>query len=376
MILDQETQMVAVEKVLEEMQKAEEYVRNWNASWMETCLDANCMSLYRKERRVLRDIERKYHGHYFLSNIYCPENRIGEPLKKVILIDDEEAKHECEFGRIEWYGMESHKSRRHFSFHNNGDIRFEKMGRRISYDTYYNVLSDDFMIELETQDCQKEERNHLTFSLNDNILTKRLNQVEITQDLNTGRKSVKIEKKAGKHSKNCNPSVFFEAVLDKEDLLERGIVIIHTHKGNGKVNGTYQFDVSKKKGIRVSFYSRKGDKLDLTTNPILLEWGKFALSSSGIEDSDDIMISSFVNSVQDAISKNLTERMISFDQFNFDIDYFRKKEAEMIVGLKAIKGELPLTGLVERIDYCLDSMDMKQNLQITNPKTLKLGPQK
>ena len=33
MILNQETQMVAVEKVLEEMQKAEEYVRNWNASW-------------------------------------------------------------------------------------------------------------------------------------------------------------------------------------------------------------------------------------------------------------------------------------------------------------------------------------------------------
>ena len=42
-ILDKETQLIAVGKLLEEMQKTEEYVKNWNASWWEQLLDAHCL---------------------------------------------------------------------------------------------------------------------------------------------------------------------------------------------------------------------------------------------------------------------------------------------------------------------------------------------
>ncbi len=41
--------------------------------------------------------------------------------------------------------------------------------------------------------------------------------------------------------------------------------------------------------------------------------------------------------------------------------------------LKNIKGELPLSGLVERIDNCLDLINKQHNLEIDGtPKTLKL----
>ena len=59
--LDKELQMIAVEKVLEEMQKAEEYVKNWNASWYEELLDAHCLTLhYGIGEADVRDMEDKY----------------------------------------------------------------------------------------------------------------------------------------------------------------------------------------------------------------------------------------------------------------------------------------------------------------------------
>lgn len=57
-ILDKETQLIAVEKVLEKMQKAEECVNSWNSSWWEQCLDAYSMSLYYTGMADVQDIEK------------------------------------------------------------------------------------------------------------------------------------------------------------------------------------------------------------------------------------------------------------------------------------------------------------------------------
>ena len=57
--LDNETQMIAVEKVLEEMQKAEEYVKNWNACWYEQLLDAHCLPLHYELVKLMSEIWRE-----------------------------------------------------------------------------------------------------------------------------------------------------------------------------------------------------------------------------------------------------------------------------------------------------------------------------
>ena len=211
--------------------------------------------------------------------------------------------------------------------------------------------------------------------MKDGLLTCRYNDIEIIQDLNTGVKIVRISKKYDRRDKENNASVVFEAVLNADDSLEMGAVAINTHKGNGKVNGTYRFDVSRKKGIRANFYSRKGIKIDLTTNPMLLGTANtLLLPSPNSENSSDIIVSNFANSTQNAIAKNLSEKVISFDNSDFNMEAVKQAKSNIIEMLKCIKGELPLCGLVERIDNCLLLLDSKKQEKIEGTaKTLKLN---
>lgn len=393
--LTKEEQIIAVEKVLEEMKYAEEYVKSWNVSWYEQLLDAHCLPLhYEIGEADVRDMESKYGSRYKLSNAYYSGESIGVPLAIETLIGDNtldnerNVEFECEFGRIDWYGMTTHKSNRKFSFNNNGDITFSKdvksiltkqNPKQISYDTIFNVLTNDFSVNITisrlTQDWREPyQYDHLTISLNGNVITKRFNDIEIVQDLNTGIKLVRVVKKYDKRDRNSNASVVFEAALNPDDTLEMGAVAINTYKGNGKVNGTYRFDVSRQKGVRANFYSRKGVKVDLTTNPMLLGTANTLLSpSSNKPSSGDIIVSDFANSTQNAIAKNLTEKVISFDNSDFNMESVRQAESKIIEMVKCIKGELPLKGLTERIDNCLELME-QQNISIESgkPKTLKL----
>lgn len=396
-ILDKENQLIAVEKVLEEMQKAEEYVKDWNASWWEQLLDAHCLPLhYEVDEADVRDMERKYEPRYKLANAFYSADSIGIPLAKETLVGNntltgERCKEfEVEFGRIEWYGMNSHKSTRHFSFNNNGIIEFSKSSkagstlkhpRRISYNTSFNVLSNDFDVSITldqlTDDWrEKYKYDYLTLSLKDNILVEKFDDIEIIRDLSTRMRLVRIAKKYDKKNKQINASVAFEAALNPDDSLEYGAVAIQTHKGNGKVNGTYRFDVSRKKGVRANFYSRKGVKVDLTSNPALLGTANtLLLPQANSNNSGDIIVSNFANSMQVAIAKNLTEKVISFDNSDFNMELVNQAEERIIEMVKCIRGELPLTGLIDRIDNCLEVIDKKQNVKIgegSNCKVLKL----
>jgi len=384
--LNKETQIIAVEKVLEEMQKAEEYVKSWNACWYERLLDAHCLPLhYEIGEADVWNIERKYESRYQLANAYYSGNSIGIPLAKETLVGDNtftgerNINFECEFGRIDWYGMASHKSKRFFSFHNNGEIYFSKEvkknqtpqhPRHTSYNATFNVLSNDFTVNIMLDELTQDWRNkykydHITISLCGNILTKKFNDIEIIGDLNTGMKLVRIVKKYDKGNRENSASIAFESHLNPDDSLEMGAIAINTHKSNGKVNGTYRFDVSRKKGIRANFYSRKGVKVDLTTDPMLLGTANhLLLSALNNQNSGDIIVSNFANSIQNAIAKNLRQRVISFDSSDFNMETVKETESMVIEMLKNIKGELPLSGLVERINNCLDLINEQHNLGI------------
>ena len=147
----EELQTIAVEKVLEEIRKAEEFVNNWNASWYEQLLNAHCLPLhYEIGESDVRDMERKYEPRYKLANAYYSAESIGVPLVKETLVGnntltgEKNVNFECEFGRVEWHSMYSNKSSRYFSFTNDGEICFRKDVKRkqtkqhpkqISYET-------------------------------------------------------------------------------------------------------------------------------------------------------------------------------------------------------------------------------------------------
>ena len=140
-----------------------------------------------------------------------------------------------------------------------------------------------------------------------------------------------------------------------------------------KENGTYRFDVNRKKGIRANFYSRKGIKIDLINNPDLLNTANaLLLPTPSNQNSGDIIVSNFVNATQNAIAKNSSEKVISFDDFDFNIEAIQQAETKIIEIVKCIKGELPLFGLVERINNCLNLIDKKKHLKVTTKsRTLK-----
>ena len=209
-------------------------------------------------------------------------------------------------------------------------------------------------------------------SLKDNILIEKFNDIEITRNLSTGKKVVRIIKKRDRTMPNYS-SVVFEAALNPDNSLEFGNITINTYKANGKVNGTYRFDASRKKGICANFYSRKGVKIDLINNPDLLNTANaLLLPTPSNQNSGDIIVSNFVNAIQNAIAKNSSEKVISFDDFDFNIEAIQESETKIIEIVKCIKGELPLFGLVERINNCLNLIDKKKQLKVTTKsRTLK-----
>ena len=99
------------------------------------------------------------------------------------------------------------------------------------------------------------------------------------------------------------------------------------------------------------------------------------LSTQESNNHGDIIVSDFANSTQDAIAKNLNERVISFDNSDFNMKSVIQAEEKIIEMIKSIRGELPLQGLVDRIDNFLELMNKKENVQIedeSNCKVLKL----
>lgn len=290
---------------------------------------------------------------------------------------------------IKWTGIETNNSSRVIIFNNTGEISLEKhnkkktkkQGKSIDYEANYNVLSNNFSIKASIIDTlipkcfNRYKYDELSISLKDGLLTSRYNDIEIIENLNTGVKIVRILKKYDKRNKDNNASVVFGAVLNADDSLEMGAVVINTHKGNGKVNGTYRFDVSRKKGIRANFYSRKGIKIDLTTNPMLLGTANtLLLPSSNNNTSSGLIVSDFTTSTQKAIAKGLSEKVISFDHSDFNMESVKQAESTIIEMLKCIKGELPLPGLVERIDNCISLLDLqKQDKTQGTSKVLKLN---
>lgn len=372
---DKEIQLIAVEKVLKEMLMAEEYVRGWNASWYEQCADAYSSDLCCMGESDILDFQEKYHDHYVLQDVKSLENRIGEPLRKVVLVGDFNDEYECEFGKIAWEGMCSKKAIRSFSFANDGEISFTKTDKiksatrrkntgkdhiYTSYEATYNVLADDFHIDVTVDRVTGEKysrryRDYISFSRLGDMVVKRFNDIYIYQDLNTNRKMIRIEKGYHKKSKSNNSSVSFEAELDTFDAFQRGSIDIKTYKGNGKVNGTYRFDVSREKGARANFYSRKGVKVDLIHHLELLKKANLLLSAKS-PSTGDMVISKFADSTQQAVANSLGNRVISFDATDFTMDAVSNADKRVVGTIKNIQGELPLYGLNQRISDCFQLM--------------------
>ena len=374
--LNSENQMLAIEKVLEEMQKAEETINSWNAMWWEEYVD--CVLPQEYFDRFHWENEKLDSEVSKIDQKTETDKYNGIPLKNIVL----GGKYSCDIGTISWHGIKTNNSIRRIVFHNDGSIYLEKNSiknqtekrpRRISYNASYNVLLNDFNIsiildQLTNDWIQKYQNMFFLMALKDNVLTERFDNIEIVKDFHQKTKLIKITKKVEEKT------VIFEGKLDTKNNVEIATITINTHKGNGKINGIYRIGVNRKKEIFANFYSRKGIKFDLTIDPMLLNTAReLLLSISNSQKDRDDIIADFVNSFLNIIDKSLIKEDVNFDNFEINMATVKQIENRIIEMIKSIKGELPLQGLIQRIDNCLNLNDIEnRQLATTRHKTLKL----
>ena len=128
---------------------------------------------------------------------------------------------------------------------------------------------------------------------------------------------------------------------------------------NGKINGTYRFDVSEEKGVRANFYSRKGKKYELIRNvPLLENANKLLLNKT---KDDEMIVYNFATSVQHSIFYNYDSRKIRFDDSDFNTESILEAEERISSILSNLKGEIPLRGLIDRIGLYQEIVKKRNN---------------
>ncbi len=314
-IINDDTQYFVTEKLIEEMENAEDVLKSWNANWFE----------------------------------------------KVENYDDDD------FTTVEWYGINTKKTVRRIIFKGNGDISLDKESKnnlnKIFYNASYNVTSDDFSLDIRKlttidKETRRQKTDRIMVSIKDNILTERLNDITMTTDLKTGKKKISINKDYQcMYMYNNMPGVNFNACLDEDGKLTSANAVVTLHKRNGKVNGSYRFDANKEKGIRACYYTRKGKKVDMISNPMLMEKANKLLTDK-INDSE-IVVRDFANAAQYSLINNVTDRLINFDYSDFSVDAINEAIEKIRNMVGTISGELPLEGLSERIELYFDKVNEK-----------------
>lgn len=376
--LDNEMQNIAVQNVLKEMQEAEEILTNWGAFWWEgyedTVLPQEYFDRFHFDNEGLGEEAKKIQT--------STDQYMGVPLRHLMLSDT----CGCDVSTIVWSGILTNNASRRIKFHNTGDITLEKdpnkrptakHPRTVSYDASYNVLTNDFKIDIAltgpSQSWRTDfEHDDMSIALKGNLVIKKLNGMEIVQDLETGMKLVRITQKYDKRHKENNTSVFFEAALNPDDSLEKGSIVLNTHKGNGKINGTYRFSASRQNGVSAIFTSRKGVKFDLAADHMMLGVSTHLLLPAPInQTTGDKVIASFANSTQDAITKNLSQKEVIFDPRDFDMATVKQADARVMDTIRSIKGELPLPGLTQRVEECLALINKEHDLEINGSSRVR-----
>ena len=324
---NEKTQLCAVEKILKEMEYTEACLSQWNCYWQEQYFNtvmSNDKNINRGNngRKIpLKLVETKDHGY-------------------------------CLINTIKWSSIVSNHVIRNMEFNSDGNIILSKLVKRnrtnnhpttIDYETKNNVLTGDFYIDVKINSLNNSD--NIILALSEDVLIKKCNNMEVKHNLTTGDKQLAISR-----PKHKNTSIDFTATLDKFHNLVKGNFLM-TIYDDKNVKGFYRLSVSKK-GLRVNYYNRHGEKFDLRNNPRLIDTVEDLTKNYFVDNHsfDEDVICSFVSKVKDKVNHSTKEDII----LNFKD--FENAENEIVNVVKGIKGELPVLSLKQRIDYCLGKL--------------------
>lgn len=300
-----------VEKVLKEMEKAEKTLIEWKAYWKE--IYTNCyvddITRINCDRRVYRgnsydEIYASKLGLEFLK--IDPFSIIREPRSSSLKNLVSNGNHECQVNTILWKDIRTNNSVRQIEFNSDGNISLTKKGRHsqnMCYESSYNVGSSNFTFDIEIPHI-----DDIIISASDKLFEIKHSNMDIINNLDKNTKTI----------------------------------VIKCINNRGKVNKTYVFKIDNQNNIFIKCYSREGRLLfkDTFTNLMI---------NSSMEELCIPLL------LQNLIQESLKQSATDLDLVSVLNDF----EMYCINILKGLKGEIPLTGLVKRIDCCVSTIESK-----------------
>ena len=330
-----------INKVFEEMKHAEAYLKKLNVTWYESYEDIYSMDIYylrRLDHRKVQALEKKYHNQYLLLDKNT-DIRSGQPLKKVILYDEENEIYNCEFGIIKWNSY--NKTDRTIIFKNNGDILYtqkssSKKATKIDYDATYNVNQFDLTITF------KINKDILKYTTIDSIQTIKYNNITIETNLNTGIQTITYL------DKQNNKEIYYQIVIENNNITKKYLKL-NNYKHNQEIDHIYEFTYDKDNLVK-AIYTKDNQEIDILNQEELKE-----LSNS--------LLNQIYNNNQTLNNlNNNPEEIINTIKDN------------LFIIIKQIKGDTPLKGLSKRLDIALSMIYTKKEdnqLEITKSKKKK-----
>lgn len=330
-----------INKVFEEMKYAESYLNKLNVTWYESYEDIYSMDIYylrRLDHRKVHELEKKYHNQYLLVDRNV-DTRSGQPLKKVILYDEEDNIYNCEFGIIKWNSFA--KIDRNIKFKNNGDILYtqkssSKKSTKIDYDANYNVNQLDLTITF------KIDKDILKYNRTNSIQKITYNNITIENNLTTGIQTLTYQ------NKQNNQDIYYEIIIDKNNIINKKLKLTN-YDFNNNIDNIVEFNFNKA-NLTNAVYTKDNQEVDMLNNEI---------------------ISEFTNSLLEKIYNN-NQTLNNLN--NNPEEIINTIKDNLFIIIKQIKGDTPLQGLSKRLDIVLSMIYAKKEddkLEITKSKKKK-----
>lgn len=302
-----------IDKVHNEMNSAKTNVSCWNLKWRETYSDVYCYDLQFLLEDDIDFLQSRYDGMYDLSRYYDDSKREGQAIERVTLEDDNGEEYVCEFRKLEWL-LSNSKLVRNFSFVNTGSISYSQTKRKRSvedqsYDYYaaYDVNNNDLSLRFVNS--------------NDDIAF-------INSDLrhySFGNKTIAEDEECITLIENKDENSRLEIEIDRAGNVVRKHLI----------QGDYNY-VVEGNDIVSAFMG----ELELDVDAELWVMVTYAMDQFEIGKIKDSQLFDYVNVIKNKV----------------------------INAIKGIKGDVPMDGLLRRLDIALSMISTKK---IVHPEDIK-----
>lgn len=290
-------QIVAVNKVLAEMEQVEKELNVWNTGWWEE-----------------RQNDDKLDG---------------------------------DFKQIDWK-LSTKKSAIEISFHNNGEIDYQKMPKIISSKknnksclAAYNVLHDDYKIIVKNGLFVYD---YTMLSLEKGILIKIFNNTKSFLNLENGTKTIRVDRLA--ETKDDDYAYSLDINTNPDSSLDSFTLLIYNMK-DSQINQAYQIKGKGNEMPTVTAYS--GIVKDLASDSTL--WLKINNILYTIKQNvPNSILRNFIDYIMAMLSNDIELATETYNQQTQLIEYF---ETNTVNDIKKIKNDIPVPGLIKKIDNSL-----------------------